>query len=103
MFQSCRAFYYTCSYIYWTHNRKGKVVPARAMKARIEGAKVQLCSFYTSVLDGCEWLDTNPGRLSPAVNEHEDGWASETIRRCGEEKSLLHLPEIELRLVQSVA
>jgi len=73
------------------------------MKARTEGAKWQLNSFFTSVLDGCEWLDINPGRLSLAVNEHEDEWASKSIRRCGEEKNLLHLPEIELWLVQPVA
>jgi len=56
-------------------------VPVRVMKACTEGAKVQLHSFFTSVLDGREWLDPNPGRLPPTANEYDDKWASEHIWR----------------------
>jgi len=37
------------------------------------------------------------------VFEQETAWTSETVRIFGEEKSLLQLPGIELRIIQSVA
>jgi hypothetical protein len=49
-------------------NVKCKVVPVHATKASGE-AGVQLRSFLTLAVDGCEWLASRPGRFTPGESD----------------------------------
>jgi len=79
---------------------KGKVLPVRVVKERIE-MEVKRHSLLTSALDGGEWchaLAALPLMKDPALPiDYEFGCPSPSLN-TGEEKDLVYLLRVEPRL-----
>jgi len=71
---------------------------------RLQRVAIQSQSVLNWAVDGCEWTDSRPDRLTPRERlpvpiEQEAGWTHSRQRHCHTRRNILSLPGIEPRFL----